>query len=230
MSYYPYSTILEYIPKKYVGLSSKQQQDRQAVYSFKDGNCPLYAKELLVNKIKSVISSNPSEWIVCFIPASTEAKHLRRYGSLSRYLNNQLSCPVCIDGIYVAYDRESGYMSGKTSDPTDNMTFNSSRFSGKKVILVDDVRTRGVTFERTADILVSLGATSVYGVFLAQTIHPNLPIDTTPRYRGGYYDDVINDFLEEEQYQDEIVNEILQEELYQEQAEIDFLYEIGELY
>ena len=230
MSYHPYSTILEYIPKKYVGLSSKQQQDRQAVYSFKDGNCPTYAKELLVDKIKSIIGSDPTSWVGCFIPASSKAKQTRRYGTLSSYLNNVLSCPVYIDGIDVAYDRESGYMSGKTGDPTDNMVFNSSRFSGKKVILVDDVRTRGVTFERTADKLVSRGATSVHGVFLAQTIHPNLPIDTTPRHRGGYYDEVINDFLAEEQYQDEIANEIMQEELYQEQAEIDFLYEIGELY
>ena len=230
MSYHSYSTILEYIPKKYVGLSSKQQQDRQAVYSFKDGCCPTYAKELLVNKIKSVIDSNPSAWVVCFIPASTKAKQLRRYGALSCYLNNLLACPVYTDGIDVAYDRESGHMSGKTGDPTDNMTFNSSRFMGKKVILIDDVRTRGVTFDRTADRLVSHGAASVYGIFLAQTIHPNLPIDNTPRYRGGYYDEVLNDFLAEEQYQDEIANEIMQEELYQEQAEIDFLYEIGELY
>jgi hypothetical protein len=57
-----------------------------------------------------------------------------------------------------------------------------------------------------------------------------LPIDTTPRHRGGYYDEVLNDILAEEQYQDEIANEIMEEELYQEQAEMDFLYEIGELY
>lgn len=229
MSYYPYSSILEYIPKRYVGLSIKQQQDRQAVYSFKDGNCPIYAKELMVNLIKSIISSNSSSWVVCFIPASTKDKHFRRYGALSNYLNNHLPCPAYVDGIDVAYDRESGYMSGKTADPTDNMVFNSSRFIGKKVILIDDVRTRGVTFEKTADKLISNGAASVYGVFLAQTIHPNLPIDNTPKYSSGSYNEDLNDILAEEYYQDEMANEIMQEELYQEEMDREFLYEIGEL-
>ena len=230
MSYHSFINILDYIPKKYVGLSSKQLKDRQAVYGFKDGNCPPYAKELLVSNINSVISSNPSEWVVCFIPASNKSKHLRRYRALANYLNNHLACPVYIDGIDVAYDRESGYMTGKTGNPIENMEFNPSRFEGKKVVLVDDVRTRGVTFDMTADKLESLGARSVFGVFLAQTIHPNLPIDTSTRNRGGYYDEALYEFLAEEQYQDEIANEIMQEEVYQEQAEMDFLYEIGELY
>ena len=230
MSYHSFTNVLEYIPMKYVGLSSKQQQDRQAVYSFKEGNCPSYAREQLLNKIKGVISSNPSAWVVCFIPASTKSKHLRRYGSLSAYLSNHLECPVYIDGIDVAYDRESGHMTGKSGNPIENMEFNSGRFAGKKVVLVDDVRTRGVTFERTADKLESLGAATVFGVFLAQTIHPNLPIDTTPRYRGRYYDEVLNDFLAEEQYQEEMMNELMEEELYQQQMEEEFMYEMGVYY
>ena len=227
MSYHPFTNVLEYIPKKYVGLSSKQLQDRNAVYAFKDGNCPLYAKEQLASCIKDVISSDPLAWVVCFIPASTALKHQRRYGGLSEYLRSHLACPVYIDGIDVAYDRESGYMTGKSGNPTDNMSFNPERFAGKKVVLVDDVRTRGVTFDRTADKLVDLGARSVYGVFLAQTIHPNLPIDTSPRYRGGYYDDVINDILGEDVYQQEMMNEIMEEELYQQVMEEELMYELG---
>ena len=112
MSYHPFTNVLEYIPKKYVGLSSKQLQDRNAVYAFKDGNC-----------------SDPSAWVVCFIPASTALKHQRRYGGLSEYLRSHLACPVYIDGINVAYDRESGYMTGKSGNPTDNMSFNPARFA-----------------------------------------------------------------------------------------------------
>lgn len=236
MSYHSFTNVLEYIPKKYVGLSSQQLQDRSAVYAFKDGNCPAFAKERLVEKIKNVIGSNPSAWVVCFIPASTKSKHMRRYGELSSYLRNRLSCPVYVDGIDVAYDRESGHMTGKTGNPTENMEFNASKFRGKKVVLVDDVRTRGITFNLTADKMVSLGAATVFGVFLAQTIHPNLPIDNSPRFRGGYYDEVLNDFMAdemaEEMYQqemaDEMANEIMEEELYQQQMEEEFMYEIGE--
>ena len=69
MSYYSYNYILEYIPSKYCGLSNKQQADRQAVYDFKDGHCPLTLKELMLNKIQCIICSNPIAWVVCFIPA-----------------------------------------------------------------------------------------------------------------------------------------------------------------
>jgi len=101
-------------------------------------------------------------------------------------------------------------------------------------VLIDDVRTRGVTFDQTADKMIMLGASTVFGVFLAQTIHPNLPIDNSPRYRGGYYDDVLNDFmceeLADEMYEQEVANEFYEEDLYQQQMEEEFMYEIGEYY
>jgi len=233
MSYHSFTNVLEYIPKKYVGLSSQQLQDRSAVYAFKEGNCPTYAKEKLVEEIKKVIGSDPSAWVVCFIPASTRSKHIQRYYNLSCYLRTRLSCPVYIDGINVAYDRESGHLSGKTGDPTDNMEFNSSKFRGKKVVLIDDVRTRGVTFDRTADKMVTLGASTVFGVFLAQTIHPNLPIDNSPRHKGGYYDEIINDYMYEEmagEMYGQEYNEIYEEELYQQEMVKEFMYEMGEYY
>ena len=225
MSYHPFTNVLEYIPKKYVGLSNKQLQDRSAVYAFKEGNCPDYAKIKLVEKIRNIIGDNPSAWVVCFIPASTQSRHIRRYQSLSNYLTNRLSCPVYTDGIEVSFDRESGYLTGKTETPTDNMKFNPSRFSGKKVILIDDVRTRGVTFNQTADKMIAYGAASVYGVFLAQTIHPNLPVDTSSRGRGGYYDDVLNEILAEEAYEIELQNELMAEEAYEIELENELLAE-----
>jgi hypothetical protein len=226
MSNYSFTNILEYIPKKYVGLSSKQQQDRQAVYSFKDGHCPEYVKQQLLDKVRNIISGNPTAWVVCFIPASTREKQMRRYGSLACYLRANLGCDVCIDGIDVAYDKESGHLSGKTDNPTDNMTFNPSRFRGKKVVLIDDVRTRGVTFTKTADRMLNLGAVDVFGVFIAQTIHPNLPIDTTPRPRGGWYDDVMNDIIADEMYQEEMQAEIMADMMYEEEMQAEMMAEL----
>ena len=72
---YPYTHVLEYIPVKYTGLSDRQLRDRKAVYSFKDGNCPEYAKEQLAEKIRGIVNGDPASWVVCFIPASTHEKH-----------------------------------------------------------------------------------------------------------------------------------------------------------
>ena len=198
--------------------------------------------ECLLDKIQSVIGANPSNWVVCFIPASTKSKHLRRDSSLSGYLSNNLSCPVYIDGIDVSYDRESGHMTGKTGNPIENMEFNPNRFAGKKVVLVDDVRTRGVTFNRAADKLVTLGAVSVFGVFLAQTIHPNLPVDPHPRafsWEHDPYSEIMDEVIEEQYMQEELYqelcgseisgmeDELMEDIIAEETSEIEFLDSIG---
>jgi hypoxanthine phosphoribosyltransferase len=229
MRTYSFTHVLEYIPKRYTGLNSKQLQDRNAVYSFKNGDCPQYAREMMLEKIKTKVSSNPSSWVVCFIPASTKAKHFQRYSSLASYLDANLNCQVIIDGIDVAYDRESGHLSGKSNNPSENMSFNQARFSGKNVILVDDVRTRGTTFQTVADKMSNLGAISVYGVFLAQTIHPNLPIDTSHHSNSyGYDPDIMDDFMEDNFMMEELQQEIMAEEHYQYEMEQELMDDILE--
>ena len=225
MQNYSFTNVLEYIPKKYVGLSSKQMQDRQAVYSFKDGNCPQYVKEQVLDRIQDKIAGGPSSWVVCFIPASTKQKHICRYSALAAYLNSNLSCDVRIDGIDVAYDKDSGYMTGKTGNPIENMRFNPEVFRGKKVILVDDVRTRGTTFNMTADKMSALGAVTVFGVFVAQTIHPDLPIDTPPHPRGGWYDEAINDMLADQMYEEEMAAEVMADMMYEEEMQAELMAE-----
>lgn len=226
MRTYSFTNVLEYIPKRYIGLSDKQLQDRNAVYNFKNGNCPQYAKDLLLKEIRAKISSNPSSWVVCFIPASTKAKHIRRYSSLASYLKENLNCQVVIDGIDVAYDRESGHLSGKSNDPSESMLFNQALFKNKNVVLIDDVRTRGTTFNTVANKMSNLGALSVFGVFLAQTIHPNLPIDNNYRSNGyGYDPDYMDDFLAEEFMLQEMQQEMLDEEFFDNEMAQDLMAE-----
>jgi glutamine phosphoribosylpyrophosphate amidotransferase len=105
------------------------------------------------------------------------------------------------------------------------MQFNPEVFKGKKVILIDDVRTRGTTFNMTADKMTGLGAASVFGVFVAQTIHPDLPIDTTPRSRGGWYDDAINDMIADQMYEDEMAAEAMADMIYEEEMQAEMMGE-----
>ena len=226
---YLFTNVLQYIPKRYIGLSNKQLQDRKAVYGFKEGNCPASVKEKLADKIKGVIGTSPSSWVVCFIPASTKEKHQRRYGDLANYLSDRVGCNVYVDGIDVAYDRESGHIAGKNANPTENMLFHEEKFRNKKVVLVDDVRTRGVTFEKTADKMISLGAATVFGVFLAQTIHPNLPIDPHPRSFGWEHDaysEVMDDLMAEQAMKEELAQEFYEEEQARRELEQELAQEL----
>ena len=70
---------------------------------------------------------------------------------------------------------------------------------GKKVILIDDIITRGTTFNKTADKLESMGAVCVTGLFLAKTINPDYVGYSSGMYEPDdepYYDD----YYEEETY------------------------------
>ena len=206
---YPLKYILEYIPSRYVGLNAKQQQVRKAVWNFKDGSCSDELRKRILDSVSSSISGNGASFQVCFLPASTKEKTIRRYSTLANYLCANLECEVRLDAIINAYDTESGHLNRKNGCPTENLTFRRDIVKGKRVILIDDVITRGLTFNTAADKLMEAGAASVQGVFIAKTVHPDLPIENnTPTYHGEsewmYEDDLLDT---------ELMNEIAQEEM-----------------
>ena len=98
---------------------------------------------------------------------------------------------VAIDAIYNEHDHEAGHLTGKTGNPIEGFGFNTSGIAGKKIIVIDDIITRGKTFQMVAEKLMAMGATTVTGLFLAKTINP----DYTP-----YIDPA--EFYEEEQTYD----------------------------
>lgn len=211
MARHNYTYLLEYIPVRYQGLSAKQLQDRKDIFNFKDGSAPLSVKNGLLSKIRNIVANNPSQWIVCFIPASTKTKTYNRFSSLALYLSREAGCDVFIDAIVNSVDTEAGHISGKSNNPTQNFIINSSYIRDKNVILIDDVITRGRTFDDSADKLLKAGATSVQGLFVAKTIHPDLPqVSKTSRSYHPEYD------IFDEMYEDELAAEIAAEEAYQE--------------
>lgn len=64
-------------------------------------------------------------------------------------------------------------VTGKIGNPTGTFGIVESKISGKKVILIDDVYTRGVTFSQLADRLDKAGAELVHGLFVAKTTYPS---------------------------------------------------------
>lgn len=172
MSTFNYHFLMEYLPMRY-SASYQQQCDRKSVFQFKDGNCSDEIFNRLVNTIRSIAGYNTSSYVLCFIPASAQWKTNRRYQSLARRLTTATGVNCTLAGISTKEDRESGHIAGKSADPTENFQFNAEIFRGKKVILMDDVITRGTTFCRTANRLLNLGAGSVEGMFIAKTVNPD---------------------------------------------------------
>lgn len=169
---YSASALFAYLPVRY-SANSEQQQNRQEVYNFKDGRCSSRVSSALIDRINEIVSGNPSNWVVAFIPASTSSRTIVKYSSLANTISRNVRASVSLTAVYNAIDRESTMITGKVSDPTQTFGFNPSEFSGKNVILIDDVITTGRSFVRCADKLSSMGAKSVVGLFVAKTINPD---------------------------------------------------------
>ena len=173
MGSYKYTNIMEYLPKRYAA-TPQQERERRTIYNFKDGYCSQELKDQLIDKINYIKSTNPNgQWRVCFIPASSHLKTIRRYRDIARYIERKTSCSCDIDTITTNEDRESGYLSGKRNNPAENFTVNRTEVSNQNIILIDDIITRGNTFIYTADKLVNNGAKDVIGLFVAKTINPD---------------------------------------------------------
>ena len=175
-SHYPFKCILKYIPKRYTNLKDWQLANQKAVCDFKNGKISPKYKLKILNAVKEVAGPDTSDCILCFIPASTRKRHFMRYGELSRFLQENLDFPVMLDAI-VGCDRDSVHL--KEDLPHNNeilydFIFNV-KFENKRVILFDDVITTGKSLSDFGFFLKESGASSVYGVIFAMTIHPNLP-------------------------------------------------------
>ena len=184
-----YQNLKEYLTVRYQA-NAQQLADRQTCYNFKDGNINDEVKSGFLNKIQEITNGEKTGWAICFIPASTKSKTQTRYKKLAEAIQAS-GYKVAIDAIYNEHDHEAGHLTGKTGNPIEGFGFNTSGIAGKKIIVIDDIITRGKTFQMVAEKLMAMGATTVTGLFLAKTINP----DYTP-----YIDPA--EFYEEEQTYD----------------------------
>ena len=184
-----YHYLKNYLPVRYQA-NAQQLADRQTCYNFKDGNINDEVKSGFLNKIQEITNGEKTGWAICFIPASTKSKTQIRYKKLAEAILAS-GYKVAIDAIYNEHDHEAGHLTGKTGNPIEGFGFNTSGIAGKKIIVIDDIITRGKTFQMVAEKLMAMGATTVTGLFLAKTINP----DYTP-----YIDPA--EFYEEEQTYD----------------------------
>lgn len=172
MAQYRYTNLMEYLPVRY-SATDEQKRDRQEIFDFKDGYCSLHIKTGILGKINSLGIVNKSDWCICFIPASTNYKTQRRYAALASYIERNTGIACSFTAIADVADHESGHLCGKKANPAEDFTVNANFVNGKRVILIDDIITRGSTFVSTANKLYNCGAQDVIGVFVAKTINPD---------------------------------------------------------
>ena len=108
---------------------------------------------------------------MCYIPAATQERTNWRYNELA---NKVLSKVPVVDGrgwIRVTRDRSASRESAKGDDTTWNLSFDREKIQGKRIFLVDDITTRGMSFVQCARKLKENGAADVVGFFFGKSVY-----------------------------------------------------------
>lgn len=169
---YSYYYLMQYLPTRYEA-TQNEWNNRREVWNFKDGVCSDRILNEMVKTVNEIVGYAKSNYIICFIPASRSSRTQTRYSSLARKLTERTGVFATLDAVKKNSDSVSGYVAGKSSNPTADFIFNANLLRGKKVILIDDVITRGRTFTQTASKILANGASSVTGMFVAKTVNPD---------------------------------------------------------
>lgn len=167
---------LNYVPTYYEGLDKTQLHDQRVVLDFKEGR---YDETLMLwfrQNIWKIARGQDYAWSVCFLPCSNDTVQTKRFGKLAHYLKETTRIDTYLSTFGFAGEHERTSIYGKKKIDIMDIGINLPDIFVKNVILIDDVITTGETFNKTAEVCMQTGANSIHGLFLAKTIHPDLPI------------------------------------------------------
>lgn len=161
----------DYLPTKYKA-STRDWQIRNFIWAFKDGKCTVPTAKLVAKKIREQFGTEAGNIVFACIPASSQLKNEIRYKEFSKEVSRLTGVANAYDHIKVEGERLAVHESklGKHVNNVQTINFDTDFFKGKKVLVFDDVITRGYSYARFACHLEALGASVVGGLFLARTL------------------------------------------------------------
>lgn len=170
---FPYVAYLPYYPTRF-DVSDKEELliARSVVWGFKDGqNSQRIAESFSESQFSgdNAYISNPQDWVLCIIPASTQEKTRTRFETFVRVLSDRTGLQNGYNCLYSVGERESKHLleDRNSVQIMDHIAIQNVR--GKNILLFDDVYTTGRSFLKVANALKANGATEIKGMFLAKT-------------------------------------------------------------
>lgn len=116
--------------------------------------------------------------LVC-IPASSQINTERRYEEFSKRLCNDTGMINAFDRITVLHNKSEKHCGG-AGIQTDFLSFDENFFSGRYVLLFDDVITRGDSMRTFRHKMETLGAIVIAGMSIGKTKHERPNLDALP--------------------------------------------------
>lgn len=145
---------------------------RRFIWDFKDGKSFANVAYLVANKLIQLYGTETKNIIFACVPASSAEKNEKRYKDFS-----SLVCKLCGTSNAYNYIQVKGEKSAehdnidkKSIHNNQEVEFDKDFFKGKKVIVFDDILTKGFAYAIFANKIEKLGAEVLGGLFIGRTV------------------------------------------------------------
>lgn len=164
----------DYLPVKY-SATEREWAVRKLIWDFKEGKRSLKVAEIVADTLRKQFGKDISKVTFVCIPASSAGRTEIRYKAFAEEVSRLSGCKNGYKGIKIEGERMAVHETntGKQVQPVEVITLNKRFFAGKKVVVFDDVLTRGHSYAFFACELEKAGAEVLGGYFLAKTIFRN---------------------------------------------------------
>ena len=163
MSYFFYY----YYPTRFTDITAESRRVRNLIYNFKDGIVNSDVIDIMKRKLTSTFSSEDlSKMTLVCIPASTIEDNEDRYSSFSERLCNALGMRNAFSHITITKEKTQSHLGGTDAA---EYSFDQSFFNDAKIILFDDVVTRGRSMYQFKTILERYGASVICALSIGRT-------------------------------------------------------------
>lgn len=164
--------IYDYLPQRFMRRATFEEKDTcRMILGFKDGR-NVYSKWAacqFANALRAVDLSNVT--VVC-IPASSKCAHVRRWKRFSQMLCNLTGAQNGFDHVEIIGSRKRAHKT-KDYELATNIKhcihIDADFFKGRKVLVVDDIYTTGLSSAAFIGAMKAAGADVVMAAFLAKT-------------------------------------------------------------
>ena len=164
--------LYDYVPQRFLGRVPLEQKIlNMMILGFKDGR-NVYSRIFARQMARALSEIDMSDVVVVCVPASTRYSHVRRWKQFSAMLCRLTGAIDGFDRVQVSGSRRRAHITGECELATNIKHYvhvDADFFSGKKVLVIDDIYTTGQSSTAFIGAMQAAGATVVMAMFLAKT-------------------------------------------------------------
>lgn len=171
----PMVSFYDYLPMKYKATSQRDWNIRRMIWEFKDGKSCTAVAIMTASKLREHFGEQVKDIVFACVPASNEAKNELRYKDFTKTVCHLSGAINAYEHIRIEGERLAVHerKEEKALQSVQVISFDVDFFKGKRVLVFDDILTKGFSYARFACQLEKFGAVVVGGFFLGKTICRN---------------------------------------------------------